>query len=94
VAGDGHHTPLTGDSTVAEWVAHPFGSALIEAAGYLERIGMDAANLPPMVAITPVGRLGSFVPGVTREELEQLVLAARDARAESGQAERRPPEPR
>jgi beta-glucosidase len=78
--GNGPEPALTGQSTLAEWLAHPRGAALLDAAGYLRKLGFADGNLIPMVAATPLCRLVSFLGGVvSRDDVERLVLAAREA---------------
>jgi beta-glucosidase len=79
---------LSADSTLGEWFAAPEGERLREAlaaAGYADALGLsetrrlaDAADLPPMQAGTPLGRLVSFLPGLTECQIEEFVRAALD----------------
>jgi beta-glucosidase len=82
---DGHRPELTRDATLGEWLAQPAGSVLredIAARGYAQMVGLDAkgsGNLHAMAAALPLGRLPSFMPGVTSEHVDLLILAAQDA---------------
>lgn len=70
----------TGGSTVGEWIAHPAGPLLraaIAAAGHDGLLGPEGAEIPPMIAATPVSRLVSFLPGMTAELIEEIVGQAR-----------------
>ncbi|WP_348789453.1 glycoside hydrolase family 3 C-terminal domain-containing protein [Leifsonia sp. NPDC080035] len=83
LAGDGARVPLTVDSTLGEWLSHPVGGQILQAAlsQSPEAAGMGAMLADPslrrMAESIPLVRAAAF-PGspVTREQLDQLVAAA------------------
>jgi beta-glucosidase len=73
--------PLDAGSTLGEWFAAPEGKRLsdaITAAGHADALGLVDGTLPPMPAATPLGRLVSFLPGLTERDVEEFIRAARD----------------
>jgi beta-glucosidase len=80
VAGRPPVQPLTGMSTLAEWLAHPAGGPALRAAlgtGPDGRpggvLGSDA--LVGMLSGTPLSTLAVFGAGITHEQVERLVAA-------------------
>jgi beta-glucosidase len=82
---DGHPEPvrLSAGSTLGEWFAAPEGERLRTAimdSGHGGSLGltyeMNLADLPPMPAATPLGRLVSFAPGLTACQVEEFVRIA------------------
>jgi beta-glucosidase len=72
---------LTAGSTLGEWFAAPEGKRLfdaITAAGHAGALGLADGTLAPMPAATPLGRLVSFLPGLTERDIEEFIRAARD----------------
>ncbi|HEX8767782.1 MAG TPA: glycoside hydrolase family 3 C-terminal domain-containing protein, partial [Jatrophihabitans sp.] len=73
---------LTAGSTLGEWLAAPEGKRLcdaLSAAGHADALGLAAdGTLPAMPAATPLGRLVSFLPGLTEHDVEEFIRAARN----------------
>ncbi|MEV8506972.1 glycoside hydrolase family 3 C-terminal domain-containing protein [Actinoplanes sp. NPDC051475] len=78
--GSGRPCPdLTADSTLGEWFARPEGEKLraaLIAAGRAAELGLEHGRPAPMPAATPLSRLVSFLPGLTREDVDDLVRQA------------------
>ncbi|MEV8513829.1 glycoside hydrolase family 3 C-terminal domain-containing protein [Dactylosporangium sp. NPDC051484] len=81
LAGTFDRDELTANSTLGEWFGSVHGERLraaITAAGFAGALGLNGADLPPMPAATPLSRLVSFLPGLTQQDVEQFIRAARD----------------
>lgn len=79
LAGNIAVRPLDSMSTIAEWLAHPAGSAVLRAA--MASATTDGAKPvdPALMALAgsmPLGKLAAFGLGITGDQVDQLVAAA------------------
>ncbi|UYP20174.1 glycoside hydrolase family 3 C-terminal domain-containing protein [Rhodococcus sp. Z13] len=79
VPGDPVRLPLSMDSSIGELLENPAAADILaQAFGALGDAGIDESVLK-MASSMPIGRIVGFVPGVSREQIQQLLDAANRA---------------